>query len=57
LACSLLAFITFWLGDALSSNVLPVSLKLVYIAMLLSLGVVLLGLGHYSKNAHRETSI
>jgi hypothetical protein len=57
LACFLLAFITFWLGDALSSNVLPVSLKLVYIAMLLSLGVVLLGLGHYSKNAHRETSI
>lgn len=53
-ACFLLAFVTFWLGDSISSTILAMSHKLVYIAAFISLGAILLSLGRYSTNTNEQ---
>jgi len=53
-ACFLLAFVTFWLGDSISSTISTMSHKLVYIAAFISLGAILLSLGHYSTNTNEQ---
>jgi len=53
-ACFLLAFVTFWLGDSISSTISTMSHKLVYIAAFISLGAILLSLGRYSINTNEQ---
>lgn len=52
--CFLLAFVTFWLGDSISSTISTMSHKLVYIAAFISLGAILLSLGRYSTNTNEQ---
>jgi len=52
--CFLLALITFWLGDTISSTVLGMWHRFVYVAVFISLGAILLSLGHYSTNTNEQ---
>ena len=53
-ACFLLAFVTFWLGDSISSTISTMSHKLAYTAAFISLGAILLSLGRYSTNTNEQ---
>ncbi len=55
-ACFLLAIFTFWFGNLISSTIFSVTHKLIYAAILITLGETLFGLGYASRSTQKQIS-
>jgi len=56
-ACFLLAIFTFWFGNLISSTIFSVTHKLIYAAILITLGGTLFGLGYASRSTQKQISM
>lgn len=54
--CFLLVFFILWFGDGVSSTLLPTAYRFTFAAMLIILGVVMLGLGFNLANIQKQSS-
>ena len=54
--CFLLAIFTFWFGNLISNTIFSILHKLIYVAMLIAIGAILLGLGCISTDTQEPAS-